>query len=789
MCRACGIQWDILSCRLDSSPEGDSEEPSAMHPAVISGDIGRVVKLQQERQLRDDEKYHMLTKHSVPGPSYVFPSVACGKQQRSFQRSWLTKYSGLVYSESEGGGYCKYCVLFGQAPYSVPNFKATLVTLPLTNLKKATEKLREHFYGSHGSTPRKYHLQAVEKAESFKDVMENKLLSIDLQLSSIRAEIVSQNRKKIKCMAETVIFCGRQGIALRGHRDDWKHVKDAPDENPGNFLALLQFRIQSGDAILAEHLHSAHEHRNALYTSKTIQNELINICGTIIRGKVLEEIRRACFFSIMMDEATDAANDEQLTVSIRYVHASSRKIEERFLAFSECITGVSGKAIADRILQLLSNWQLSGSYLVGQTCDGAGSMAGKNKGAASRIQQIYPKAIYTHCAAHALNLCVMKCCSIAEIRNAMDTADSIFRFFSNSPKRQLAFERWIEQKQEGERRFKLKSICKTRWVERHEAFEVFIDLLEPLICCLEDIKDSTDWNRESRSDAQSLLLALTHFPFIVALVIAKDVLAYTKALSIKLQGRFVDVVSAYNQINFVKTTLQCARDDVDSVHARIYETALEIATKVGVDESMPRISKRQQHRANVPSSDPTEYYKRVLTIPTLDYLITEMDGRFHHDIASIVCQIMLLLPSTIAESEEVLTSTVISDLIHIYEEYLPAPGSIDTELHCWQVKWRGCSDNATSYCTPAKVLAVIDSDFFPNLETLFKITCTLAVTSAECERSISRLRYLKTYLRSTMTEERLNGLALLYTHRDVSCDGDHVVEEFAQRNPRRMRMQ
>ena len=72
-----------------------------------------------------------------------------------------------------------------------------LVTLPLTNLKKGTEKLRKHFYFTRGNAPRKYHLQAVEKAE--------KLLSIDQQLSSIRAEIVSQNRKIMKCIAETVI--------------------------------------------------------------------------------------------------------------------------------------------------------------------------------------------------------------------------------------------------------------------------------------------------------------------------------------------------------------------------------------------------------------------------------------------------------------------------------------------------------------------------------------------------------------------------------------------------------
>ena len=114
-----------------------------MHPAMMSGDMGKVVKLQQERKLMDDEKHHALTKHFVPGQSYVFPSVACGKEHRSFQHIWLSKYSGLVYSESEGGGYCKYCVLFGQAPYSVPNFRAKLVTLPLSNLKKGHRKAAE----------------------------------------------------------------------------------------------------------------------------------------------------------------------------------------------------------------------------------------------------------------------------------------------------------------------------------------------------------------------------------------------------------------------------------------------------------------------------------------------------------------------------------------------------------------------------------------------------------------------------------------------------------------------
>ena len=56
-------------------------------------------------------------------------------------------------------------------------------------------------------------------------------------------------------------------------------------------------------------------------------------------------------------------------------------------------------------------------------------------------------------------------------------------------------------------------------MERHEAFEVFSDLFLPIVSCLEEIMNSaqSDWNRETRSDASSYLLALPQFSFVVAL--------------------------------------------------------------------------------------------------------------------------------------------------------------------------------------------------------------------------------------------------------------------------------
>ena len=243
----------------------------------------------------------------------------------------------------------------------------------------------------------------------------------------------------------------------------------------------------------------------------------------------------------------------------------------------------------------------------------------------------------------------------------MDFADSVYRFFANSPKRQLCLEKWVEQVLEGERRRKIKSVCKTRWVERHQAFEVFLDLYQPLVYCLEEIKDSTEseWNSETRKDAQSFFLALTRFPFLISLVVTKEVHGYTKALSVKLQGRYVDVVRAYRDVTFVQETLHSAREGVDSFHTRIYTSALAIAGKVNVEEAVPRTTGRQQHRGNVPSTSLSEYFKRQLTIPALDYLIADLTERFSPRLTNALSQTIKLLPSSVAESSDVLSSTKI----------------------------------------------------------------------------------------------------------------------------------
>ena len=86
------------------------------------------------------------------------------------------------------------------------------------------------------------------------------------------------------------MFCGRQNVALRFHRDNVTDLLIDPFENHNNFGALLKFRIDAGDTILQEHL--AISPKNATYTSSIIQNQLIDIITNQIQRKLLDNVKR-----------------------------------------------------------------------------------------------------------------------------------------------------------------------------------------------------------------------------------------------------------------------------------------------------------------------------------------------------------------------------------------------------------------------------------------------------------------------------------------------------------------
>jgi hypothetical protein len=64
-----------------------------------------------------------------------------------------------------------------------------------------------------------------------------------------------------------------------------------------------------------------------------------------------------------------------------------------------------------------------------------------------------------------------------------------------------------------------------------------------------------------------------------------------------------------------------------------------------------------------------------------------------------------------------------------------------------------------------------------NLEKIFRIYLTRAPTSASAERSFSSLRIIKTWLRSTTSDERLNILGFIYINKDIMILSQEIIKE------------
>jgi len=77
---------------------------------------------------------------------------------------------------------------------------------------------------------------------------------------------------------------------------------------------------------------------------------------------------------------------------------------------------------------------------------------------------------------------------------------------------------------------------------------------------------------------------------------------------------------------------------------------------------------------------------------------------------------------------------------------------------------------------------------FPHLTILHRIYKTLPISSTSAERSFSRLRLIKTYLRSCIDEARPSNLTLLCVERDIHIDKAKLVGRFATMKERRMRI-
>ncbi|KAK4563355.1 hypothetical protein RGQ29_005748 [Quercus rubra] len=240
-------------------------------------------------------------------------------------------------------------------------------------------------------------------------------------------------------------------------------------ENNGNFLSLIEM-IAEFDPVMQEHV-------------QRIQH-----------GKIIKKIKEAKYFSIILDCTPDVSHQEQMTLVLRCVNISTKflKVDDTF-----------GKGLFNEIISVIKSLELDINDVRGQGYDNGSNMKGKKQGVQKRIIDINPRAFYTPCGCHNLNLV------LCDVANSCPKAISFFGV------------RW-KILQDNVSSLTLKPLSQTRWESRIESVKAIkFQALEIRDALLQLAKTSEDPKTKSEADCLATY-ELESFEFLLGMTICKN---------------------------------------------------------------------------------------------------------------------------------------------------------------------------------------------------------------------------------------------------------------------------
>ena len=712
----------------------------------------------------------------------VFPMNDKGRHfskfhcKRTLQNGEVVDRPWLLYSVSSDKIFCFYCKIFKC------NSKVKISSCGYDNWWNIHKILNLHENS-------KEHLQAMLSCCELQERLNTKKTIDDIQEKQIRCE--SERWYQIlNRLVSTVQFLAERLLAFRGTDE---HIGSPHN---GNFLGVIEL-LAKFDPLMHDHLQKIQKKETyATYLSKDIQNEVINIIGKAVLEEIIKRVKTAKYYAIILDCTPDISHQEQMTMIIRYVADGGQPnvplgIYEHFIKFIVVETS-TGKNLCETLLNELELLGLDVLDLRGQGYDNGSNMKGHISGVQARILQINPRAFFVPCACHNYNLVlgdIAKTCP--EAMTFFGTVQRTYTLCSASTKRWAILTQFVTG-------LTLKPLSDTRWEARIDSVMTIRYQCGSICDALDKIALTTE-NAQAKSEAESLVNFIRDYKFLVSLVIWYNILFQVNFVSKDLQHETMDIANGL-------ASFQSLLKWLEAYKVNGFTNALIDAKELAEDLEVEPIFKKHRLRRKKtffdsesiePELDPEKEFKEQFFDKVVDKAQQSLEPRFqqlkeHYELFGFLSKFHDLSKETLrkctADLEIALTVKKVSEtnaknpiiqsdvngfmLCEEMEALKPImPKKIKHPLE--MLKFLACNDRYTA---------------FPNVYIALRIYLTIPVTVASGERSFSKLKLIKNYLRSNMIQDRLSSLAIISIESEISRNlkMDTIIKDFAEKKARKV---
>lgn len=759
----------VLFQEHPQAPEKSYDDP-ANWPDTISDSVRQVIVVRGPVQVKN---------HDFPvNDNSAGRRFTANNYLRILDNGEIVQRSWLVYSTALDAIYCFCCKLFS------PTRGALTSSSGFSDWIHMSQSLSDH-----------------EKSPAHMNAFDS-WVELSLRLKSgttIDAEnqrvIDSETRRLsevLKRLIYAVQYLGSQNLAFRGQTDCLFK------RNNGNFLKLVEF-ISKFDFVMDDHLRRVTDKKTHVhYLGKNIQNEIISILAASIMETILCELSKATYFSVILDCTPDISHIEQMSLVVRFVKCQSGEkadIKEHFLGFFQ-VDETTGESLTNVLVKQLEDLKIPLKNLRGQGYDNGANMRGKYSGVQKRILNMNPRAFFVPCGAHTLNLVVNDAalCS-AEAVSLFGIIQEVYNFFGASPHRWEILKKHVTD-------LTVKPLNETRWESRINAVvPLRYQLGEIYDALFECSQDQKRLDAFARNTATSLAKKLKNYQFICCLVTWHMILFRINLVSKKLQEVDFDISKA---LELISSTKDCFKETrTDDGFEKILVDCREVAEMIDVEPTFPEVSQlRPRNKKKMFSYesedervlDPKAAFRSNFFFRVLDQTISSLSERFEqlHKYDQLFG---FLHPRSIisnSNNEDILKSCKDLHLALTDDQHSDIDGvQLFQEIKFVKsmIEKGKQKDNIKS---PVDILNFITEyglvENFPNLTVALRIMLTLPVSVATGERTFSKLKIIKNYLRSSMSQERLVGLAMMSIEFSVleKINIDKIVSEFANKKSRKV---